>query len=384
MTKLIITGGGSGGHMYPAYSVLRRLLDNKTIHMDEVIWICSSAESDKAFMNSLSIPYISIPAGKLRRYSSFRNLTDIGKILAGSIKSLFILMLKRPNCVFSKGGYVSVPVVFAAWICHIPVVSHESDISPGLATRINAYFSKTICLPVKESYVYLSKKNQTKAVICGNPIRFPVTDHIGSRDAELWKIKKEVKNYFSFPPDSILVFVTGGSQGASSLNTLIWQVLSKIPKNICLIHSLGKNETRQPPKFPNYVSFPYIHEMYEKFLKSSHMVISRAGANTIWEQAFFKKPMILVPLGNLASRGEQKTNAHFFMENRAAIVVENTDGTEALLHAILSLSNNLEETESMGERAFSLLPHAGRGASLIAEQVEKIVKEGITCGSRKN
>lgn len=370
--------------MYPAYSVLRRLIDNKTIHMDEVIWICSSAESDKAFMDSLSIPYIGIPAGKWRRYCSFRNFTDIGKIMAGCIKSLFIMMLKRPNCVFSKGGYVSVPVVFAAWICHIPVVSHESDISPGLATRINARFSHTICLSVKKSYTYLPEKYHAKAVVCGNPIRFPVTEHISSsRDAEFCEIKKEVKDYFSFPPDSVLVFVTGGSQGASSLNTLIWKTLSKLPPNICLIHSLGKNETRQPPKAPNYISFPYIHEKYEKFLKSSHFVISRSGANTIWEQAFYKKPMILVPLGPSASRGEQKINAHFFLENQAALVVEHTDGTDDLLYAILSLSKNLEETENMGKRAFSLLPHAGKGAALIAEQVGKIVEKRNTRRSRE-
>ncbi len=346
-TRLVLTGGGSGGHIYPGIAAAQYLVESGVLHQEELLWICSEKQQDQAILRSYGIPFKTIPSGKLRRYLSVRNFSDIGRIAAGFFAALAILKKLRPECVFSKGGYVSVPVVYAAWVLGIPVVSHESDFDPGLATRMNLFASRIICVPYEESASLYRRCSRVR--VTGNPM--------GRTSPKGESIK--------IPEDRPCVLVHGGSLGSCSLNTLIWELLGHFPKDVTVVHVLGTGEHRKVPEREGYYPVQYLEGSFDSVLDRSDLVISRAGAGALWEQAASRKAMVLFPLGSRGSRGEQERNARYFERHTAALCFySHALDTQQVIYDILNLLGDPERRKDLADRAASLVHE--EGARLVA------------------
>ena len=349
---IAVRGGGTGGHIIPLLAVLEEL--NK-IWNGRIIWIGSPSPMDKLILDFGGITYYKIPAGKLRRYFSFKNITDAVKILLGIVVSFIILLKEKPQLLFSKGGYVSVPPVLAASILKIPSITHESDVDPGLATRINARFTKKILISTEETAKYFGESLSEKVVITGNPVRSSILH--GNRE----KGKKNLP----CSGDRKVLFIMGGSQGAHCINTLIESIAEDLSKKYCIIHQTGFKDFK-PGRLKNYHTMKYIDEELPDILAASDLVICRAGANTLWELSACKKASVLIPLPLSGSRGDQIRNAEIFKNAHAAVVLDQDNLTpEKLLEIITNLLDNEDKLMMMRENAGKLFKEDS--AKLIAE-----------------
>lgn len=268
------------------------------------------------------LKFYSIPSGKLRRYFAWETFGDFFKIIAGFFRSLFILMREKPDVLFSKGGYVSVPVAMTAWAFRIPVITHESDLVPGLATRIISKFAKKVCVAFRESEKYFPGK----AVFTGNPVR-----------KEILAGNKNIGYKLTGFSDKLpVLLVMGGSLGAKSINEALLQILPELNKSVQVVHITGKHALDY--KHPNYFSAEFLGSELKDIYAISDLVVARAGAGTLFELAAVAKPSILIPLGPPASRGEQIKNAEIFAQQGAAVVIPQAEITpERLLQEIHDL-----------------------------------------------
>jgi len=349
---IVFTGGGTGGHVFPALAVAAEL---RRRWPGRIVWIGSRGGIERSILEQKNIPFYGIPTGKLRRYLSLGNLLDAFKICAGFIAAVFILMRERPRLVFSKGGYVSVPPAAAAFLLGIPVFTHESDLNPGLATRINSRFAERILTSFPETLGYFRGRARAKVVHTGNPIRPEI---LGGEPAR-------GKRRLGCPQAAPLVLVLGGSLGSAFLNGLIQEVIGELTAACFLVHQMGP-QNYSARRRDNYYPAPFFSEELPDILAASDLVICRAGANTLWELAAVGKPALLVPLSQSASRGDQIENAAYFAQRGAARVLPEREATGArLLEIVANLLNNKSELRRMGERARGLaLPEA---AARIAE-----------------
>ena len=323
MKKIILTGGGTAGHVTPNIALLPSLLQNSY----EVIYIGSYKGIEKELIEAVGIPYYAISSGKLRRYLDLKNLSDPFKVIKGLGQSIRLLRKLKPNLVFSKGGFVSVPVVLAAKFCHIPVIIHESDITPGLANKIAIPAAKKVCCNFPETLKYLPKE---KAVLTGSPIR-----------QELLSGKAEyARSYCRFHSDKPVLLVIGGSTGSKVINDAIRTQLTELLKKYQIIHLCGKgNLDNQLINTDGYAQFEYISQQLKDMFALADIVISRAGANAICELLALHKPNILIPLSAAASRGDQILNAKSFEKQGFSYVIEEENLTsETLLAGIETVS----------------------------------------------
>lgn len=207
MSCIVFTGGGTGGHIFPGIAVAEVLQKETSV---SIVWIGSNNNTDSTYVHSAGIPFYGIPAGKLRRYFSFKNLIDIFKVLGGFFASIILLLRFKPDFVFSKGGFVSVPPCAAAWCLRIPVITHECDVSPGLATKINSRFAAKIFVSYQKTAAFFPAKLQKKIVYTGNPVRlrFYTAD------------KAAGKTFIGYSGNKPIIFVQGGSLGAFQINAL--------------------------------------------------------------------------------------------------------------------------------------------------------------------
>ena len=315
--KICFTGGGTAGHVYPGISVLERIDEKgrKEGFETDFFWIGSSSGMEKKLLSDTDIRYYGIQTGKLRRYFSLKNLTDIFRITAGIIQSFFILLKERPDIVFSKGGYVSVPPVSAAWILKIPVISHESDYTPGLATRINSRFSQKILVSIAETKKYFKEKYKSRITETGNPVRKRF--FCGNQ--------AEGRKFLGIENSLPIILVLGGSQGASEVNTLIRDILDRISDNYNVVHQCGERDFR--PEFGkdnrNYFQVPFFKSEFPDILASADLVISRGGAGTIWELSAAGKASVIIPLRGSGTRGDQVMNCRYLRSINAASVLDN-------------------------------------------------------------
>jgi UDP-N-acetylglucosamine--N-acetylmuramyl-(pentapeptide) pyrophosphoryl-undecaprenol N-acetylglucosamine transferase len=328
MKRIVMTGGGTSGHVTPNIALLPYFKENGW----EIHYIGSKGGMEKQLIENEGIFYHAINSGKLRRYLDLKNLTDVFKVLIGFFQALALLIRLRPNVVFSKGGFVSCPVVWAAWFCGIPSVIHESDYTPGLTNKLTIPFAKKICYSFTETKKYIST---TKAILTGIPIR-----------RELFEgDKAKGRKICGFKDDKPVILVTGGSQGAEKINLVVRENLNRLlPKyNIC--HLCGKgNILREYELFKGYKQFEYISEELPHIFSLSDLVISRAGATTIFELLELRKPMILIPLSKKASRGDQILNAESFKDRSFCEVIdEDTITANALLETIERTISNKEK-----------------------------------------
>ncbi len=307
MDVIVCTGGGTGGHVYPGLAVIEEL--NRRWKGD-VLWVGSSDGMERAIVEAAGLRFRGIPSGKLRRSFSPANVPDAFRVLAGLAASLRLFRKIRPALVFSKGGYVSVPPVVAAWLLGIPVVTHESDLDPGLATRLNAPFCRKILVPYEESLSHFPAKLSPKLRVTGNPVREAIRTGSPEKGLEL----------LGFSGKKPILFVLGGSQGAREINVLARTALPKLLEFCDVVHQMGEGEF-EPFEAEGYRAFPYLRAEFPHVLAASTAVVSRAGAGSLWEFTAAGKPALLVPLRGSGTRGDQVRNAELFERLGAARVL---------------------------------------------------------------
>lgn len=356
---IAVTGGGTGGHTFPNISVIEEL---RKRGLQDIIWIGKKGGKEKFWAEKIHVPYYGIKTGKLRRYFSIKNFFDIFAIIIGFFQSLLLLLKLKPDLIFSKGGFVSVPPVLAAYILRIQIITHESDINPGLATRVISRFASSVCVSFEKTRGYFSKN---KVFHTGNPIRGVIKQGNSERGMK----------FLNFKEDLPLVFVIGGSLGASSINEAVWEMGGKYDLSFNLVHQCGRGNFRkgysQSKRYRQYEFF--IDEMGD-LLAASTIVISRAGAGAVYEIGYMKRPSILIPLPRTKSRGEQIENARYFEKNGASVIIldENLDG-EILFKTVTRLLKDNAVLSMMGQKAGSLCKTDAEGS--IVDIVESFMKK---------
>ncbi|MBB6715928.1 undecaprenyldiphospho-muramoylpentapeptide beta-N-acetylglucosaminyltransferase [Clostridium gasigenes] len=304
--KIIMTGGGTAGHVTPNLALAPKLKENGF----EIKYIGSVLGIEKEIIKDAKIPYYEISSGKLRRYFDMKNFSDPFKVMKGVFQASKILSKEKPDIIFSKGGFVAVPVVIAASMKKIPVVSHESDLTPGLANKLSAPFCKKLCVTFRESLNYIK---DGKGVLTGTPIRREILE--GS------KIKG--KQICGFKDNKDILLVIGGSLGAKSINDEVRRNIKEILKEFNVIHICGRgNLDKECEKINGYRQFEYVKEDLPHFLQAADFIISRAGANVIFELLVLRKPTLLIPLSRKISRGDQILNANSFEKEGFSLVLD--------------------------------------------------------------
>ncbi len=320
MKKIVLTGGGTAGHVTPNIALLPKLKEAGY----EIYYIGSYEGIERKLIESYEIPYYGISSGKLRRYFDWKNFSDPFKVLKGYGQAISILKKLKPDVVFSKGGFVSVPVVMAAKHCKIPAIIHESDMTPGLANKLAIPSATKVCCNFPETLQYLP---EGKAVLTGSPIR-----------SELLKGDKvHALNFIgNFTAEKPTLMVIGGSIGSVVINDTVRKALPELLKEYQVVHLCGKgNLAPELDGTQGYVQYEYIKEELNDLFALADIVISRAGANAICELLALHKPNILIPLSAAASRGDQILNARSFEKQGFSYVLEEEKLTEeTLLEAI--------------------------------------------------
>lgn len=319
MKKIVMTGGGTAGHVTPNIALFESLQkDGYEIH-----YIGSYEGIEKGLIEDKKIPYYGISSGKFRRYRSWKNLTDPFRVLHGFFQARRLLGRIRPNVVFSKGGFVSVPVVMAAKTRHIPVIIHESDLTPGLANKLAMPSATKVCCNFPETLPYLPKEN---AVLTGSPIRQEL----------LHGNKQAAKDFCGFTSDLPILMVMGGSIGSVYINNAIRGCIDTLLTKYQIIHLCGKGNIDESLKDKKgYAQFEYISENLPDLFAAADLVVARAGANSICELLALHKPNILIPLSRNASRGDQILNANSFAKQGFSVVLEEEEVTSESLMATI-------------------------------------------------
>lgn len=328
MKRIILTGGGTAGHVTPNIALIPKLKQQGF----DIQYIGSYDGIEKKLIEELQIPYYGIASGKLRRYFDLKNFSDPFRVLKGFFQAKKLLKQLKPDIIFSKGGFVAVPVVQAAKGLHIPVIIHESDMTPGLANKLAIPAATKVCCNFPETKALLPKG---KAVLTGSPIRAEL--HSGSRLRGL--------NFCGFSAGRPVLLIIGGSLGSVAVNTAIRGILPELLRSFQVIHLCGKgNLDPSLDGTPGYVQYEYIQEELPDLFALADIVVSRAGANAICELLDLRKPMLLIPLSAAASRGDQILNARSFQKQGFCKMLEEENITpDTLLSSILDLYEHREE-----------------------------------------
>lgn len=373
--KIVFAGGGTGGHIYPGLAVadeLKKIAEKNNLKI-KIYWFGNSSGMDRTLVEKSGSAdrFCAIPSGKLRRYFSIKNFFDVFKIIAGIVVSFFRLLFIRPAVVFSKGGFVSVPPCFAARILRIPVFTHECDFTPGLATKINSRFASKILVSYPETVKFLPKNKQSLAVVTGNPVR-PVFYEADAQKGR--KFLFEGKNVDLKKP---VLLVLGGSLGAHQLNELVVENLAWLTEHFNVVHQCGsKDASFVPAQTDSYFPYPFIYEQMPDVIACADVILSRAGANAVWESAVEKKPSVLIPLCGNGTRGDQIDNANFFKERGAAFVLTGNEAVFENLRNCLEKLLDKNERDLMSQKMAELA--SGKRASLkIAELIFKSIESTI-------
>lgn len=316
--KVIFTGGGSLGHVYPLLAVIREMKKNYSAPDLDLYYFGPKDARTNTMFSAEGIKVKTIPSGKIRRYASGKNFFDIFRVFFGTIKALFSFFFLAPDVVFSKGGHGSFPTVFAARLLHIPIFLHESDVTPGLASRIEGRWAIEIFTSFRDT----ERFSKEQMVRVGNPIRTSILE--GSRE--------EAKKLFKLEGKKPILLILGGSQGSRNVNNLILEILPELLENFELIHQSGRANYKQTKMEANVLATNDLKIRYhlEPFLTEKQLanalavcdlVISRAGSGAIFEIAASKKPSLLIPLQNSA-QDHQLKNAYKYKDHGACEILE--------------------------------------------------------------
>ena len=315
MKRIVLTGGGTAGHVTPNIALLPSLKEAGY----EITYMGSYEGIEKKLISDFDIPYVGIATGKFRRYLDVKNLTDPFRVIKGYGEAKKFLREYQPDVVFSKGGFVSVPVVRAAAALKIPCIIHESDMTPGLANKLCIPVAKKVCCNFPETLQYLP---EDKGIVTGSPIRSELSE--GSKIAGL--------EMCGFTANKPVIMVIGGSLGAANVNKAVREALPKLLHDFQIVHLCGKDKMDNLLlNTPGYKQFEYVKTELKDLFAMADLVISRAGANAICEILALKKPNILIPLPAQVSRGDQLLNAKSFSDQGFSIVLQEDDITDDLL-----------------------------------------------------
>ena len=351
MKKIILTGGGSAGHVTPNFALAAELERRGY----EISYIGSHDGLEKDMVEGEHIPYRSVSTGKLRRYFSLKNLTDPFRVIKGIGEAKKILQEEKPALVFAKGGFVSLPVVKAAKKLGIPVFLHESDMSPGLANKLCFNDADQIFCNFPET---LKDLPEERSFVSGCPIREELKQ--GSREAAL--------KLTGFSGEKPVLLQIGGSLGAQALNEMLWEALPELLPHFDIIHLCGKGKLEKSAARPGYVQFEFLSGEMKDVFALTDIAFSRAGANAICELLFLKIPALLVPFPRSASRGDQILNAASFDSQGFAKMVEQEDLTPArLVQELLDLyENRTRYQEAMAQSS------ASNAAGFICDRIDHV------------
>jgi UDP-N-acetylglucosamine--N-acetylmuramyl-(pentapeptide) pyrophosphoryl-undecaprenol N-acetylglucosamine transferase len=332
--RILISGGGTGGHIYPALAVAREL---RARYDAEILYLGDAGGLETRIVPAAGLPMVTITAGKLRRYLSLRTFTDLGRIPVGMMQALRHVQEFRPDVAFTSGGYVSVPAGLAARIEGAPLVMHQQDVPPNLANRLLTPIATRISVSFSDSLRYFPRR---RTILAGNPVREEILAVAGANNAAL-------KAQFGFSPDIPVLLVTGGSQGARHLNQVVVAALPELLMHCQVIHVSGKlthRETSQraahqlaplPVLSSRYQLYPYLDEEMPAALAASDLALCRSGASTLTELATLGLPSLLVPLPPGFSGSPQAVNAAMFRRAGASEVILDRDLTPKTLAATL-------------------------------------------------
>ncbi len=355
MKTIVLTGGGSSGHVTPNIALLPALKREGC----DVHYIGSRNGIEMELILKEGIPYHEISAGKLRRYFDVKNLTDIFKVVGGLSQAYTILGKLKPSIIFSKGGFVSCPVVWAAWLRRIPVVIHESDMTPGLTNKLSMPFAKAVCYTFPESGRHIP---ENKGIRTGIPIRESLMD--GKRQTG--------RSICGFNDSKPVIMVIGGSLGSEKINNAVRNVLDKLLKDFNICHICGKGNINSDLNNKHgYRQFEYINEEQPHIYAMADIVVSRAGATVLFELLALKKPNLLIPLSKAASRGDQILNAASFKKQGYSMVLDEEELDEG------SLVTSIYELKEKATSYKATMNHADNdtGVSAVIKVLRKHMKK---------
>ena len=325
MPRIVMTGGGTAGHVTPNIALFPCLKEKGF----EISYIGSRNGMEKSLVEREGITYYGISAGKFRRYFDLRNVSDVGRVGKGFAQSLKILRRLKPDVIFSKGGFVSTPVVWAGKLLHIPVIIHESDITPGLANKLSLPFADAVCCAFPETMQGIKGK---KTLYTGIPIRKELTR--GNADVG--------RNICGFTEARPVLLVIGGSQGSQFLNGVVREALGTLTEMFQVCHICGKGGTdKSYNNVKGYSQYEYVIKELPHFFAMADVVLSRAGATTLFELLTMGKPNVLVPLSKKASRGDQVLNAISFRNQGFSYVLQEEEcNAGTIIEAVKNVYNN--------------------------------------------
>lgn len=334
--KIIFTGGGSAGHVTVNLALIPKFLQDDW----EVQYIGSEGGIEKQLVKDLEqVTYFGISTGKLRRYLDWNNVKDPFRVMKGVLQASRLIKKQKPNVVFSKGGFVSVPVILGAWLNRVPVVIHESDITPGLANKISIPFATKVCTTFPETIKHL---RTNKAEYVGAIVREELKRGSAERGLTLCEFTK----------DKPILFIVGGSLGSQRINQVIRASLNQLLPKFQIAHICGKGQIDASLSSEGYKQFEYVNQELSDIMAMSDVVISRAGSNLLFELLALRKPMLLIPLSKKASRGDQLLNAQSFKnQGYAEILFEEELSEVTLLQGVNQVfENRLTYVEKMKKK----------------------------------
>ena len=367
--KILFTGGGTAGHIMPIVAIIREIKKAYPSPAVKLYYFGPKHKYGTVLLSKENVKVKNILTGKFRRYFSLKNFIDVFKIPIGCVQSFFLLFFLAPDVIFSKGGYGSFPTVFSAGILRIPLILHEADSVPGLASKITSKWAAQIFTSFKDTPGF----SKQKTICLGNPIRKSLLD--GS--------KEKAKELFNLKGEKPLILILGGSQGSQRINNLILGILPELLKQFEIIHQTGVNNQQSVIRETNallpkdakqyYHSLPFLNEEQMKHsLAICNLVISRAGAGAIFEIAAAKKPAILIPLTNSA-QDHQVKNAYAFANSGAGEVIEEANlKPNFFLQKVETLIRRPELMQTMSQNS------AAFSKPLAAQKIAKYIIEYLT------
>ncbi len=330
---IILSGGGTGGSVSPLLGLYETLVKTQYRDEFEFLWLGGTSGPEKEMVLALNIPYKVIMNGKLRRYFSWKNFSDIARIAAGFFQSLDIIFFNRPDLIIAAGSFISVPLAWAGWVCRVPIIVHQQDVRPGLANLLMAPFARVVTKALDVQFANFD----AKAVQTGNPLRAEILNSVFDQ--------QKFKHIFGLKSNRPVLLFIGGGTGALVLNQLVENNIDKLLEKYQVIHIAGKNKSSVGilPR-QGYYKYEFLDaKQLSAFYRIADVIITRCGLGTLSEIAYLGKPAILVPLPD----SHQEDNAEFFYRQKAAIVLDQKDiSSEGLFKALeIIIGNELKRNE---------------------------------------
>lgn len=305
MKSIIFTGGGSAGHVTPNLALISKFQSSGW----KITYLGSPNGIERTLIKTTTIPYIAIQSGKLRRYFNWKNFLDPFKVLWGIVQACYWCHKLKPDIVFSKGGYVALPVVVGAWLNRIPIIAHEADLTIGLTNKLCFPLAKKICVTFPETQI--SPKYRAKTLVTGLPIREEFRRGDAARGRELCQFNDEKK----------ILLIFGGSLGSDRINKIVRTALPRLLPKFQIAHVCGSGKCEDYYQRPGYRQFEYLDREFPHVMAAADIVVARAGANSLYEVVALRKPTLLLPLGAATSRGDQLANAKYAAQRNLAAVL---------------------------------------------------------------